>query len=226
MPQHHSIATTPPPVATWVRVFWWGESRWITNSFSRVRAHLLRDANDAVMVGIGTVSADDPLLTVRDTDGRDPIPVVLDPSLRMPPSARLARDGTIIFYSREAPAEILKALRAKGCILYKIEADRTGRPSLESVLEKLAQLGVNSLLVEGGPGVLGSFLAGRLFDGLALFLAPRFSGKGHGIGDGFVLDRLADAIGVRVESIRDLDGDLWLEGVNPCSQDWLSARRG
>ncbi|HOR53829.1 MAG TPA: bifunctional diaminohydroxyphosphoribosylaminopyrimidine deaminase/5-amino-6-(5-phosphoribosylamino)uracil reductase RibD [Synergistales bacterium] len=203
-----------------------GESRWITNSFSRVRAHLLRDANDAVMVGIGTVSADDPLLTVRDTDGRDPIPVVLDPSLRMPPSARLARDGTIIFYSREAPAKTLEALRAKGCILYEVEADRTGRPSLESVLEKLAHQGVNNLLIEGGPGVLGSFLAGRLFDGLALFLAPRFSGKGHGIGDGFVLDRLADAIGVRVESIRDLDGDLWLEGVNPCSQDWLSARRG
>ncbi|HON33481.1 MAG TPA: bifunctional diaminohydroxyphosphoribosylaminopyrimidine deaminase/5-amino-6-(5-phosphoribosylamino)uracil reductase RibD [Synergistales bacterium] len=203
-----------------------GESRWITNSFSRVRGHLLRDANDAVMVGIGTVSADDPLLTVRDTDGRDPIPVVLDPSLRMSPSARLAREGTVIFHSREAPGEASRALREKGCILYKAEADGTGRPLLGNVLEKLAHLGVNNLLVEGGPGVLGSFLARRLFDGIALFVSPRFSGKGHGIGDGFVLERLADSIGVRVESTRDLDGDLWLEGVNPCSRDWLSARRG
>ena len=120
----------------------------------------------------------------------------------------------------------MKALQEKGCILYTVQADTTGRLLLASVLEKLSHLGVNNLLVEGGPGIIGSFLARRLFDGIALFISPRFSGRGYGIGYGFALESLADSIGVRVEGVRDLDGDLWLEGVNLCSWDWLSARRG
>ncbi len=202
-----------------------GESRWISNSSSRVRSHLLRDACDAVMVGIGTVAADDPLLTVRDTTGSDPLSVVLDPSLRISPSARLARSGTLIFYSRKAPEEKMRHLEEKGCILYMVAADPEGRPLLEGVLGKLAERGVNRLLVEGGPGILGSFLARRLFDDVTLFVSPRFSGKGHGIGEGFALERLADAIGVMVVSTRNLEGDLWLEGVNPCSLDWLNVLR-
>jgi len=203
-----------------------GESRWISNSSSRVRSHLLRAANDAVMVGIGTVSADDPLMTVRDTAGSDPIAVVLDPSLRISPSAKLAREGTVILYSRKPSEGKMRCLEEKGCILYSVDADPKGRPLLENVLGKLAERGVNRLLVEGGPGILGSFLTRRLFDDVMLFVSPRFSGRGHGIGEGFVLERLADSIGVRVASARHLEGDLWLEGVNPCSLDWLNGLRG
>jgi diaminohydroxyphosphoribosylaminopyrimidine deaminase/5-amino-6-(5-phosphoribosylamino)uracil reductase len=119
----------------------------------------------------------------------------------------------------------MRHLEEKGCILYMVAADPEGRPLLESVLEKLAERGVNRLLVEGGPGILGSFLARRLFDDVTLFVSPRFSGKGHGIGEGFALERLADSIGVMVVSTRNLEGDLWLEGVNPCSLDWLNALR-
>ncbi|HAK40454.1 MAG TPA: bifunctional diaminohydroxyphosphoribosylaminopyrimidine deaminase/5-amino-6-(5-phosphoribosylamino)uracil reductase RibD [Synergistales bacterium] len=197
-----------------------GESRWITNAFSRVRAHMLRDSNDAVMVGVGTVMSDDPELTVRDTTGRDPVTVVLDPSLRTPLWARVVRRGTIIFFSRSVSKEKLEQLEERGCTLFRVSADMEGRPQLEQVLQRLAEEGFNSVLVEGGPNILGSFMTQGLFDSVALFISTRFSGKGQGIGGGLAIERLADSIGIRTERVRNLEGDLWLEGVNPCSQVW------
>ncbi|HOI80976.1 MAG: bifunctional diaminohydroxyphosphoribosylaminopyrimidine deaminase/5-amino-6-(5-phosphoribosylamino)uracil reductase RibD [Thermovirgaceae bacterium] len=197
-----------------------GESRWISNAFSRVRSHMLRDSNDAVVVGVGTVISDDPELTVRDTTGRDPVAVVLDPSLRTPQWARIVRRGTIIFFSRSARKEKLEQLEQRGCTLFRVPADMEGRPQLELVLQRLAEVGVNSVLVEGGPNILGSFMTLGLFDSVALFVSTRFSGRGQGIGGGLAIGRLADSIGIRTVRVRNLEGDLWLEGVKPCSQVW------
>lgn len=195
-----------------------GESKWISNEFSRARAHMLRGSHDAVMVGSGTALQDDPAMTVRSVSGRNPVAVVLDPMLRVPEEARFIREGSIFFISPMAPAGKRLSLENKGCRVFEITMTDDNKQSLDQILEKLAQEGVNYLLVEGGERLIGSFISERLFDGVSLFVSPVFAGTGKRLGDGFIIEDLARSIGIRFGSIRKVEGDIWLEGVNSCSQ--------
>ncbi|HDQ93170.1 MAG TPA: bifunctional diaminohydroxyphosphoribosylaminopyrimidine deaminase/5-amino-6-(5-phosphoribosylamino)uracil reductase RibD, partial [Synergistetes bacterium] len=196
-----------------------GESKWISNERSRDRAHLLRVCNDAVLVGIGTVEYDDPLLTVRHVTGRDPRTVVLDPGLRMSPMARLARNGTLVFGLTGAVSEKVKALEGKGCRVFLVENDEKGRIPLISVMETLAGEGINNLLVEGGPVVAGSFLQTGCFDSISLFVSPRIAGEGRKLGEGFKIPGFEKSAGLIITSVVDVEGDLWIEGEKNCSRD-------
>ncbi len=153
-----------------------GESKWITNEFSRARAHMLRDSHDAVMVGSGTALQDDPAMTVRSVSGRNPVAVVLDPMLRIHEEARIIREGSIFFISPMAPAEKRLFLEKKGCRIYEIAMTDDHKQSLDQILEKLAQEGVNYLLVEGGsPWFL---YQRKTFRRGLLFVSPVFAGSG------------------------------------------------
>ncbi|UJR80476.1 bifunctional diaminohydroxyphosphoribosylaminopyrimidine deaminase/5-amino-6-(5-phosphoribosylamino)uracil reductase RibD [Sandaracinus amylolyticus] len=152
-----------------------GDSKWITGDEARREAHRLRDRADAVMVGVGTVLADDPRLDVRMIEGRDPIRVVLDTHLRTPETAQLVAHGssrpTWIVHGPDAPEERRDALRRDGVVL--IEAPLEG--DTVDVAWMLAELGrrdVMRLLVEGGGRVHGALLDRGLADRAEIFVAP------------------------------------------------------
>jgi len=140
--------------------------------------HQLRAAHDAILVGIGTVLADNPRLTVRLASGPDPQPVVLDSHLRFPLDANLLRHPRrpwIATTQRAAP-ERQAALEAAGARVIRFPADDCGRVHLSALLDALADAGIKTLMVEGGSAVVTSFVSARLVDRVALTLAPRLVG--------------------------------------------------
>ena len=174
----------------------------VTGKAARAHAHVLRSQHDAVLVGVGTVLADNPRLTVRlpGAGGTGPLRVVLDGHLRTPPSARLIRQlGTppaLIVGAqprkgaRDARARLGReqALRKAGAEVLLLPADRAGRVLIPSLLRALAERGVQSLLVEGGSRVHGAFISAALVDSVAFFLAPSLVGAGRPIVQGRGLD--------------------------------------
>ncbi|HEY2730158.1 MAG TPA: bifunctional diaminohydroxyphosphoribosylaminopyrimidine deaminase/5-amino-6-(5-phosphoribosylamino)uracil reductase RibD [Polyangia bacterium] len=162
---------------------------WLTGPRARRAAHELRAAHDAVLVGSGTVLADDPRLTVRLPGAAraraTPVRVVLDGRLRTPPDARLLGGGppTIVFTRRGASRARARALRAAGAEVVELSPSR-GRVPLAAALRALAARDIQSVLVEGGAAVHGAFISAGLVDALALFVAPRLLGGGVPIAAG------------------------------------------
>ena len=140
----------------------------------------LRNHHDAVLVGIGTVLADDPWLTARLPGGRDPIRIVVDTHLRTPPAAHLlpGKSGprTIVVSGREAPARREAALVARGAEVWRLGTHRNGRIDLRGLGKMLADIGITSVLVEGGGEIHAYWLAHRLADELVIYLAPKIVG--------------------------------------------------
>lgn len=169
-----------------------GESKWITGEDARADVHRLRDRLDAIVVGIGTVLADDPALTVRGvTRGRDPVRVIVDSQLRTPPTARAL--PAIIATTEAAPAARAAALTAAGAEIWRVASD-DGRVRLASLAEALAANDITTALVEGGGGLHAGFVAAGLADELRLYVAPiAIGGAAPGWLGGVGVTRLADA---------------------------------
>jgi diaminohydroxyphosphoribosylaminopyrimidine deaminase/5-amino-6-(5-phosphoribosylamino)uracil reductase len=158
-----------------------GMSKWITGEAARLEARRLRSEADAIVVGIGTVLADDPALTVR-LDGpwpRQPLRVVLDSKARTPGSARVIQGDppghAIVAVGAEAPAERIHALEAAGAQILRCPG-ADGRVSPIDLLAALAAREVRGVLVEGGAEVAAAFLEAGLVDRVAMFLAPLLLG--------------------------------------------------
>lgn len=151
-----------------------GESQWITGPEARADVQRLRARSGAVMTGIGTVLADDPLLTVRDIDtgGRQPLRVVLDSRGRMPAAARmLTAPGSTLVATTEAAAASPAACEFRTC------ASREGRVDVVAVLADLALRGINEVLVEAGPALAGSLVEAGLVDELVIYQSPHIMGS-------------------------------------------------
>ncbi len=157
-----------------------GQSQWITGELARRDAHQLRATHDAILVGIGTVIADDPRLTSRILGGRDPVRVVLDTALRTPLNARLLpkRRGprTIIATGENAPTSRATALANAGAEIWRFRVRRDGTIPLGALARRLGSQGILSLLVEGGAEVHASLLDQHLVDQLVLYIAPKVIG--------------------------------------------------
>jgi len=196
-----------------------GESKWISGPLSRSKAHLLRSEHDAVLVGVGTVLSDDPELTVRLVEGRSPLRVVLDTSLRTPPNAKVIGDGRCLVLGAEnAPPERARALEQAGARVLLLPLDEaTGRLAVDRVLSTLASEGVSMLLVEGGSSVISAFIKARAVDEYSLFLAPTLLGRGIQLAGEISLGRMEDAISLSPARIKQVEGDLWLEVRPQCS---------
>jgi diaminohydroxyphosphoribosylaminopyrimidine deaminase/5-amino-6-(5-phosphoribosylamino)uracil reductase len=197
-----------------------GDSRWVTGPQARQVVHQLRDDLDAVLVGVGTAIADDPRLTVRlppDVQRgrvpRDPVRVVVDSTARLPTAARMLRQQsdapTLIACTLRAPPVRLRALERAGAQIVRCRADGEGRVDLKDLLKRLAGRGLTSVLVEGGARIHGSFLRAKLWDELALFVAPKLAGEGALSWAGFPSVRtLQDAPEVRLTGVERIGPDL------------------
>jgi diaminohydroxyphosphoribosylaminopyrimidine deaminase / 5-amino-6-(5-phosphoribosylamino)uracil reductase len=157
-----------------------GQSQWITGELARGYAHHLRDTHDAVLVGVGTVLADDPRLSSRIAGARDAMRVVLDSRLRTPADARLlpGKRGprTIIATTDAASVTKERALVAAGAEVWRFKA-RAGRVPLDRVAHALGEkAAMTSVLVEGGGEVHAAFLRQGCADQLVLFVAPKAVG--------------------------------------------------
>lgn len=198
-----------------------GDSRWVTGERSRRCVHRLRERSDAIMVGVGTVLADDPLLTCRLPGGQDPLRVVVDSCLRTPPSAKVLAPhsdaATLIaalpgndaarFALDEAGAEILTCSAANGGV------------DLHELLLKLGSRGIQSVLLEGGGTLAGAFLRQGLIDRFLFFLAPKLvGGDGPGPFAGAGIERMAEAHGLTISRVARFGDDILVE-AHPCSRD-------
>jgi 3,4-dihydroxy 2-butanone 4-phosphate synthase/GTP cyclohydrolase II len=183
----------------------------ISGPASMVLTHRLRSLCDAILVGIGTVLADDPRLSVRLVEGAHPRPVVLDTRLRTPLEARLLQKPPVppwLAGSAANPAERVRAATRAGAEVLACELDDRGRIHLPRLLGLLHARGVRSLMVEGGARVIASFLTARLVDLFVITLAPMLLGglpvvDGHpGAGEW--------AVSLRDAHYEHLEGDLVL----------------
>jgi diaminohydroxyphosphoribosylaminopyrimidine deaminase/5-amino-6-(5-phosphoribosylamino)uracil reductase len=156
----------------------------ITGDVANARVHLMRAHADAIMVGIGTILADDPLLNVRlpGLEARAPIRVVLDSHLSMPAGARVvagARDiPTWVVTTVEASTEAERALVAQGVEVLRVSTDQDGRVSLPEALQLLAARGLTRIFCEGGPALADALAQADLIDELVLITGRSARGEG------------------------------------------------
>lgn len=195
------------------------ENRWITNEASRNDAHKLRRRAGAIVVGIRTVLADDPMLTPRPSQGKKPLRVVLDDSLRVPLTCRLLRTtktSPVLIYTREpavqADPKTVERITKKGAEVLACPGapDRSNLPFL---LESLSQRGVAQVLVEGGPTVLASFLKQGLADEVCVYVSPKVLGAGGTAWIGEPMADLPRGVQLTHVSIKPFDGDVRITGL-------------
>ncbi len=160
-----------------------GVSGWITGEKSGTKVHQLRDRFDAIMVGSGTIIADNPSLTTRLQDtkhSRDPVRIVLDSSLATPLSAKIYNQvsdvSTIVFCSNKVEEGKKRNFENKGVKVLTVDSDSRWGLNLKQVLAKIGEEGICSVLVEGGASIHGSLLREQLYDFTYLFYGPVFAG--------------------------------------------------
>ena len=186
-----------------------GDAKWITSEASRAYVHELRDQVDALLVGIGTVLADDPQLNCRREGGRDPLRVVLDRDLKIPSGARCLGVGCLVLTARDPDSR--PELADTGAEVLRLGLDARGRFAWEDILDALGDRGLHALMVEGGSAVFGGLLRSHLVDRLLCFIAPRILGGGRPLVDWGATERIADAYPLVVSGLRTIGTDVLIE---------------
>lgn len=200
-----------------------GESRWITSHQSRQEVHRLRSQVDAILVGVGTVQADDPSLTARTgralkrLASRQPLRIVVDSRLRLPVKAQILsrqrESKTLVATTRAAASDRVRALQRKGIETITLPSVG-GRVSVSALLKELGRRGVTSVLVEGGSEINASMLNAKLVNHVRLYIAPTLLGGGNakGVVGGASPVRLGQALKLRHMQVRSVGGDVVVEG--------------
>lgn len=198
-----------------------GDSRWVSGEASRRLVHTWRGELDGVLVARGTAETDDPALTVRAVEGRQPVRVVLDLKGSLSPDLRLFSDDfaahTVAIVGEQAHPAYEERLAEVGGRLARIP-EREGRLDLGAVLDWLGREGgrgglpMQSLLVEAGPGLASALLAEDLVDRLYLFIAPKLTGEGIPSFRLPGVDRMADALTFVESAWEPVGGDVLFRG--------------
>ncbi|MBN2124527.1 MAG: bifunctional diaminohydroxyphosphoribosylaminopyrimidine deaminase/5-amino-6-(5-phosphoribosylamino)uracil reductase RibD, partial [Deltaproteobacteria bacterium] len=203
-----------------------GHSQWVTNERSRRFVHRLRDRVDAVMVGIETVLADDPRLTVRlpGGRGRDPLRVVVDTHLRTPAGAKVlggtSSGGTLLALGEGVSPGRVERMTKKG-ISTLICPKKEGRVDLGALMDALGRRSVTSVLLEGGASLMASMIREGLIDKFYIFKAPKLLGGGDGVpmASGRGPGSMDKALILRDIRVRRFGEDILIRGYPSCSRD-------
>jgi diaminohydroxyphosphoribosylaminopyrimidine deaminase/5-amino-6-(5-phosphoribosylamino)uracil reductase len=190
-----------------------GDSKWISNKASRHLVHELRGRVDAIVVGIGTALADDPLLTARPPGSRVALRVVMDRTARLPLTSQLVRTAReaptlIVCDERLSPPQRREALCQAGCAVL------AGECTVGGLLDELGRRRLTNVLVEGGSGVLGAFLDAGEIDEVCAFVAPRLAGGAAAktpIG-GTGAETIGQALTLRDQRVEVIGGDVYVTG--------------
>jgi diaminohydroxyphosphoribosylaminopyrimidine deaminase/5-amino-6-(5-phosphoribosylamino)uracil reductase len=195
-----------------------GESRWISGPEARTEVHQLRSRVDAVLVGIGTVLADNPLLTARNEGGgKNPLRVVIDPGLKIPLTARLVRSiqeaPTLILTQPRKTGKKIEQLQQGGVWVERLRAKK-GHFDWKEILQMLGRMGVTSLLIEGGAEVNGQVLREGVVDKVLFYIAPRLlcGNDAKAVAAGRAMASLADAVRLYDLQVAHVGDDLRIEG--------------
>lgn len=194
-----------------------GESKWITGIDSRKFVHKLRSHVDAVMVGIGTVLKDDPLLTSRYTKyQKQPLRIILDSKARTPLSSKVVKDGsarTLIAVTEAAPSKNIAALEKAGCKIIRTKS-ANGLVDLKDLMKILGKMNISSIMIEGGASTAGSAIENGIVDKITLFIAPKIIGGKDSVpaigGKGISL--LKNAVKISNIGVKNIGEDIIIEG--------------
>ncbi|UCD95073.1 MAG: bifunctional diaminohydroxyphosphoribosylaminopyrimidine deaminase/5-amino-6-(5-phosphoribosylamino)uracil reductase RibD [Candidatus Zixiibacteriota bacterium] len=173
-----------------------GDSKWVTGSKARKLVHRLRAECDAVAVGAGTVRADNPSLTVRLMNGRNPYRLIVSTGLKFPRTISLFNDNDDAKTIVATVENSARKLNVKNLIVWEIKKGKGGL-SLDDFLDKAGQFGISSLLVEGGATLATSFIKSGLVDKHYIFLAPKVLGAGIEAVGNLNIRKMSDAIGYK-----------------------------
>jgi diaminohydroxyphosphoribosylaminopyrimidine deaminase/5-amino-6-(5-phosphoribosylamino)uracil reductase len=172
----------PPPAADLTRTAGTPAGGWITGEAARAHVQQQRHQNDAILVGVGTILADDPLLTDRSGNPRRRplLRVILDSHLRLPLQSRTAQSAAndVLVFCASAEEKKQRELEACGVRVEQVSPGAERRPDIHAILRRLGQLEITSLMIEGGAVVNGTMLASDVVDKLFLYYAPTILGAG------------------------------------------------
>ncbi len=203
-----------------------GASQWISGPGARVLVHELRGRMDAIVVGIGTVLADDPQLTARPPGPRTAVRVVMDGQARLPLDSRLVQTAgdvpVLVVVFPGAPADRRQALQERGCEVVVVPAGSSPGVPISPLLEELGRRGMTNVLVEGGGKLFGSFLDAGQVDEVEAYIAPVIEGGDHAhtSARGRGVLRMADAARLEDVTWSQVDRDFRVHGIVP--QPWRS----
>ncbi len=196
-----------------------GKCAWITNDQSRAEVHRIRDRVDAILIGSQTAVNDDPSLTTRlkRGKGKDPLRIVLDSQLCLSPKAKMLHQDsdaqTWIFCSQKAETQKISALEKSGAKVISVNDGKDGFLDLSEVLQIIGKAQLNSVLVEGGSAIHGSFLRNGLVDQVSLFLAPIFLGSSSiPVVADLNIDKVQDGKRFKLTRTRRFGDDVLIEG--------------
>ena len=193
--------------------------RWISNELSRKDAHKLRRRVQGILVGIGTVLADDPLLTARPSKGKQPTRIILDSQLRIHLDCKLlatAKKAPVLVVTSEEAVQkdpqTVEKITLKGAEVLAVPTTQ-GRCDINSLLDELSNRGIAQLLVEGGPTVIASFLKQRLVDEVCIYIAPKILGGSGNVNITESMAELTKAVGLHYVDIKRFGDDVRLTGI-------------
>ncbi len=192
-----------------------GDSQWISSEASRAMVHRWRGECDAIIVGAGTVIADDPRLTCRARGGRDPVRVIVDGRLKTSPRSQVFTEpssaGAILVTSMGNLSHARKRYAAQRVEVIGCPADR-GQVDLKAMMKLFGERGWRKVLFEGGAHLAACALRAGIIDRVAFFVAPRIVGAGLPAIEGLATDRIRRSIQLRDVAVRRIGGDLLVEG--------------
>lgn len=186
-----------------------GNSKWISGPESKQMVHELRNAVDAIMVGANTIIKDDPLLTCRISDGRNPMRVVVDSILKVPEKAKVfnTEAKTIVFTTKKASKKKLDGLRKRGVAVVTFSQAKI---DLRKTMAELGARGITSVMIEGGGQLIGSAFEANVVDKVMFFIAPKIIGDGVTIQTGGA--NIKDAIQLERVEVSKVGEDFLITG--------------
>lgn len=195
------------------------KSSWISSEESRKFVHVLRNKYDAVLIGTNTALIDNPQLTVRHLDGRNPWRIILDPNLSLPINLKIFQKNddkkTILVLEKNTlkKKRMIKKFEELGVKFIAVKKVKNNKFDLRSLLRELSKLNIISVLVEGGSNLLTSFILQNLFDDLILFICPKLIGDGVPVVQNLGITSIKRSLNLKLKSCEVIDGDIVAEYI-------------